>query len=125
MSSGKRSATTTARRNRQLIPLLKTTKIEKYVLCGILDPGQEEDTPGVILRQVSIKRTAGDPIECTCSVELLRRIDVARPVVAIVQHDGGRDFPEVCAIYNDDVDPATFRELERRVSEILGGTLDD
>ncbi len=108
-----------------MIPLLKTTKIEKYVLCGILDPGQEEDSPSASVRQVSIERTAGDSIECTCSVELLQRVDAAHPVVAVVQHDGGRDFPEVIAIYNDDVDPATFRELERRVSEIIGGTLDE
>ncbi len=108
-----------------MISVSKTAKVEKYVLCGDLARGTSGELPTSSPCVVAIKRDAGETIECSCSGELLKRVDMSCPVVVFVQHEGGQGLPEIISMYNDDVDPTVFREMERRVSELIGRSMDE
>ncbi len=108
-----------------MISVCKTTKLEKYVICGTLVSNIDKEPASLPVQQIAINQIGGETIECLCAIELLKRVNVENPVIVYVQHEGGQGLPEVIAIYNDDVDPMTFSELEHRISEIMGGNLDD
>ncbi len=108
-----------------MISVCQTNKVQKYIVCGMLTPGIDKEPALLPVQQIAINQIGGETIECLCAMELLKRVNVENPVIVYVQHEGGQGLPEVIAIYNDDVDPMTFSELEHRISEIMGGNLDD